>query len=217
VLVSPPLGLKLTTLELIKSKYNVDEQHKLKFSDLSFPTKGSKKNLAIVNSFDGAVAQSKQSSMSFVVYRVDEKTKGDDFAKNYYLEDEFQVEQKLREKLSAALIRTEVDQMVKDISKGVLKKLGSESVAKTEDDLLAALGVEAPKAKEPEQAKPQKKEKKVEEKKVAKKEEAAPAKKPAAKASAQKQEQSGSSTRGNIVVLVPIGIPGMGKTHFATE
>ena len=99
--------------------------------------------------------------MSFVVFRVDEKTKGDDFAKNYYLEDEFQAEPKLRERLSANLIRTEVDQMVKDISKGVLKKLESESVVKTDEDLLSVLGIEAPKAKEPEQAKPQKKEKNV--------------------------------------------------------
>lgn len=137
----PPVGLKKSTMQLLQAAYNVTEQYKINLASLQFGT-AYKKNLLIVNSFDGIPVESSTATFGYFLYGLKETTKPDDIAKNYYLVEDYQVAKELEDKLSAAFIRHEVEAMqatAKSLSQKQIERLTSE------DELLKALEIERPK------------------------------------------------------------------------
>ena len=110
------MGLKKTILETIKGTYNVEEQYKFNFEALRFPN-NKKRNIVVVNSFDGVLTKVTGATLSLRVFALKESTKPDDIAKNYYLEEDYQVASTHRDKLSAPFLRTEVESMIKGSEK----------------------------------------------------------------------------------------------------
>jgi hypothetical protein len=71
-------------------------------------------------------------SLTLLVYGIKDTTKADDIAKNFYLEEDYQVAYALKDKLSAPYIRQEVEKMLND-SKDVYSKVGHEMVMISEE------------------------------------------------------------------------------------
>ena len=73
-----------------------------------------KKNLVIVNSFSGILANAKNLKLTLFLYGLKDTTKPDDIAKNYYLEEDYYAAPELKTKLNAPFIRQEVETMLKE-------------------------------------------------------------------------------------------------------
>lgn len=88
VVIVPPIGLKKSTFAVLQTVYNVAEQYKLNFSNLQFGN-AQKKNLIVLNSFEGLPAQQQGVTFSYFLYGLKESTKPDDIAKNVYLIEDY--------------------------------------------------------------------------------------------------------------------------------
>lgn len=128
-------------MQLFQAAYNIAEQYKINLASLQFGNTN-KKNLLIVNSFDGIPVESSTATFEYFLYGLKETTKPDDIAKNYYLIEDYHVAKELEDKLSAAFIRHEVETMqakAKSLTQKQIQRLISE------DELLKALEIELPK------------------------------------------------------------------------
>lgn len=184
----------------------------------------------VVNSFDGIPVESSTANFEYFLFGLKETTKPDDIAKNYYLIEDYQVAKELEGKLSAAFIRHEVEGMqerAKTLTQKQIPRLTNE------DELFKALEIERPKPKvetkiepKPQPATTEKAQAKEETKVNPKTEVKVEPKKSAPKSEEKPQPTTKETPRADskveglnkkIYLFVPIGIPGMGKSHFATN